>query len=113
MNVATKYANWNMTTDVKGICWLTLDQKNASTNTLSKAVLEEFHEIINKISVTSPKALVIKSGKASGFIAGANINEFLQMKTVAEAVAAVSIVQKMFAKLSALKFTTVAMINGF
>lgn len=113
MNVATKYANWNMTTDVKGICWLTLDQKNASTNTLSKAVLEEFHEIINKISVTSPKALVIKSGKASGFIAGANINEFLQMKTVAEAVAAVSIVQKMFAKLSALKFPTVAMINGF
>lgn len=109
----TKYKNWSITTDKNGYCWLTLDKPNASANTLGADVLLEFDEILTNLSVQPPKGLVIKSGKASGFIAGANIGEFLEMSSVTEATQTVRKAQIIFDKLSALPCPTVAMINGF
>ena len=113
MEHLNKYQNWSMTTDNKGICWLTLDKKNATTNTLGRQVLEEFESILQKFTTTPPKALVIKSGKISGFIAGADISEFQNMESAAAANVEVSRAQTIFATLSALPCPTVAMINGF
>jgi len=110
---ATKFENWDMTTDAQGICWLTIDCKDASANTLGSAVLHEFARVLSELELQSPKGLVIKSGKTSGFIAGANVKEFIQMKSAAEAETMVREAQALFERLSALPFPTVAMINGF
>lgn len=113
MEHVNKYVNWSIDTDSKGICWLTLDKKNASANTLGHQVMEELDAILQKLSSSPPKALVIKSGKSSGFIAGADISEFQHMESVAEATAMVGRAQAILAMLSALPCPTVAMINGF
>lgn len=108
-----KYKNWTLESDANGNCWLTLDKQGSSTNTLNAEVLHEFDAILNDFTSHPPKGLVIKSGKSNGFIAGADINEFLDMHSVTEATEAVRKAQNIFDKLAALEFPTVAMINGF
>ncbi len=102
-----------MQTDAKGYCWLTLDRQNSSANTLGHVVLEEFEQILNDFQKNPPKALAIKSGKNSGFIAGADISEFVHIQTEAEANTMVRHVQDIFDKLEDFSFPTVAVINGF
>lgn len=109
----TNFKNWSMTTDSKGICWLTFDKKGASANTLGREVLEEFDAILDQLTATTPKALIIKSGKSSGFIAGADISEFQHMESEESAKTEIRRAQQIFAKLENLSCSTVAMINGF
>lgn len=113
MNPVTKYNNWSMTTDAKGFCWLTLDTKGGTANTLKAEALLEFDDILNNLKSQPPKGLVIKSGKTSGFIAGADITEFLDLTSVTEAVQTVQKAQAIFDKLAAIPYPTVAMINGY
>ncbi len=102
-----------MTTDAAGNCWLTIDRPNASANTLGAEVLLELDDILTNLTANPPKGLVIRSGKKSGFIAGADINEFLEMPSVTEATKTVRKAQIIYDKLAALPCPTVAMINGY
>jgi len=102
-----------MLTDANGCIWLTLDRDGSSTNTLSAEILLELDKILTQLHKQVPKGLVIKSGKNNGFIAGADISEFLHMESVAKATDLVRQAQVIFDKLAALPCTTVAMINGF
>lgn len=114
MSNTAKFENWDMTTDAQGICWLTIDRKGASANTLGSEVLREFERILTQLeSQKDLKGLVIKSGKTSGFIAGADVSEFIKMKSISEAESMVREAQALFTRLSELPFPTVAMINGF
>ncbi len=113
MDNTAKFANWDMITDAQGICWLTIDRIGASANTLGSEVLHEFERVLTQLEAHHPKGLVIKSGKSSGFIAGADVEEFIQMKSISEAEAMVREAQALFNRLSELPFPTVAMINGF
>lgn len=108
-----EFNNWSMTKDTRGFYWLTLDCKDASVNTLNHAVMQELDTILSSLVLEHPKGLVIKSGKKTGFIAGADIAEFLNMNSVAETTQIIRKAQLIFDKLSALPFPTVAMINGF
>lgn len=109
----TNYNNWSLTTDADGICWLTFDRKGTSANTLNTEVLLELDGILTVLTAQPPKGLVIKSGKTNGFIAGADISEFMHMASVAQATEMVRKAQAIFDKLEALPCPTVAMINGF
>ncbi len=111
--VSTNYNNWSLTTDTAGICWLTFDRKDASANTLNTEVLSEFDGILTVLTAQPPKGLVIKSGKSNGFIAGADISEFMHLSSVTEATQMVRKAQLIFDKLEALPCPTVAMINGY
>lgn len=113
MELEVKVNNWSMTTDSKGFCWLMLDCVGASVNTLNAVVVQELDTILSEIILNQPKGLVIKSSKKTGFIAGADISEFLHMHSVTEATQIIRKSQIIFDKLSALPFPTVAMINGF
>lgn len=105
--------HWQLETDTLGYCWLTLDRADSSTNTLGAEVLEEFDACLTAFEQELPRGLVIKSGKKNGFIAGADISEFVELTSEAEAYALVRKVQLIFDKLAALPIPTVAMINGF
>jgi len=107
------FQNWAIETDTKGNCWLILDRKNTSANTMGKEVLEEFALILTEVQKNPPKGLAITSGKKSGFIAGADITEFLHLATAEEATATVSKAQAIYNALASLPFPTVAVINGF
>ena len=67
--------HWRVDRDGDGLAWLTFDRADATTNTLSQAVLAEFNGVLDALHVDPPKGLVIRSGKANGFIAGADVDE--------------------------------------
>ena len=69
--------HWTIEREADGIAWLTLDKIGATANTLSGEVLGELNEALDLLERDAPKALVIRSGKANGFIAGADVDEFV------------------------------------
>jgi len=109
---AAKYNNWNVNRDEDGILWLELDKQNASTNVLSKDVLIELEQELDLIKENIPRGLVFLSKKESGFIAGADINEFTKFETEEDALVAIQRGHKIMNAIEALKCTTVALIHG-
>ena len=109
----TNTGDWQSRLDEDGILWLILDQQNTSTNVLSITVLNELDKLLDEITQSPPKAVVFRSGKSRGFIAGADVNEFLQVKTTQEALIMIKRGQTLFSRIAALRCPTVAMIEGF
>src|SRR6202451_4773883 len=70
------YHHFKLTRDADGIAWLLFDRENASANTLSAAVIEELDAVLAALESQRPTGLVLRSAKASGFIARADVNEF-------------------------------------
>jgi len=109
----TRYNHWRYRQDAAGIVHLTLDRADSSTNSLSREVLGELERLLAKVEGTTPRALVIRSGKRSGFIAGADINEFTAIGSPAEALPIIRRGQELLARIEALPLPTIALIHGF
>jgi 3-hydroxyacyl-CoA dehydrogenase/enoyl-CoA hydratase/3-hydroxybutyryl-CoA epimerase len=106
-------AAWKVDRDAEGIVWLTLDKPGTSTNVLSRSVIEELGAIVEPLAAQPPKGVVIRSGKPSGFIAGADIKEFTGFKSATDAYALIRGGQLVFDKIESLPCPTVAAIHGF
>lgn len=66
---------------------VTFNVPNEPVNTISKAVGWELDEVLSRLAADEPtKAIVLRSGKPDSFIAGADIEEFVQLRSVEEAV---------------------------
>ncbi|MFT7556606.1 MAG: 3-hydroxyacyl-CoA dehydrogenase/enoyl-CoA hydratase/3-hydroxybutyryl-CoA epimerase, partial [Planctomycetota bacterium] len=109
----TEITDWFIDRDEQGIAWLTLDQQGTNTNVLSTSVLEQLNQLIQQLSDDLPRAIVFKSGKPSGFIAGADVQEFLQLTNTQEAMIMIKRGQTLFNRIEALPCPTIAMIEGF
>ena len=105
--------HWHYQTDPQGIAWLRLDYRDGSANVLSQAVLEELEARIGELETDPPAALVLLSGKPKGFIAGADVNEFLEIETPGEAETHIHWVHELFRRIEALPCPSVALIHGF
>ena len=111
MNDTLKH--WTLRRDDDGIAWLCFDKADASTNVLSRDVMTELNSMLEAIEKDLPKAVVVTSGKKSGFIAGADIKEFTGLKDSEQAYEMVRAGQQVLDRLEALKCPTIALINGF
>ena len=105
--------HWTLTREADGLARLTLDRAGASTNTLGAAVLAELHQALDLLDRDPPRGLVIASGKANGFIAGADVDEFGQLANEAGALALVKRGWDAFERLAAVKYPTLALVRGF
>ena len=105
--------HWTLTRDSDGLARLVFDRAGASANTLGAPVLAEFNEVLDLLDRDPPRGLVIASGKANGFIAGADVDEFTQITDEAGALALVKRGWDTFERLAAVKYPTVALIRGF
>jgi len=73
--------HWKLSTDAEGIAWAVLDKAGESANSLSSTVMTELGQLLDALDRQPPKALIFRSGKDAGFIAGADIQEFTQLDT--------------------------------
>ncbi len=105
--------HWTITRDADGFATLTFDKAGAAINTLSAAVLAELNEALDLLDRDPPKGLVIRSGKANGFIAGADVDEFGEVKDEAGAIAIVKRGWDTFERLAHVRYPTLALIRGF
>jgi 3-hydroxyacyl-CoA dehydrogenase / enoyl-CoA hydratase / 3-hydroxybutyryl-CoA epimerase len=105
--------HWTIERNADGIAWLTLDRVGATANTLSGEVLAELNEALDLLDRDAPKALVIRSGKANGFIAGADVDEFAGVTDEAGAMAIVKRGWDTFERLAHVRYPTLALVRGF
>ena len=105
--------HFNVQKDEQGIAWLTVDKADSGTNVLTEDVLEAFDQSLVHVAQMHPKGLVIISGKASGFIAGADVKAFARVAGVASAEKHIRRAHEILHRLDAMAFPTVAAIHGF
>jgi 3-hydroxyacyl-CoA dehydrogenase/enoyl-CoA hydratase/3-hydroxybutyryl-CoA epimerase len=107
------YRNFKLTRDGDGIAWLLFDRADSSANTLSADVIEELDLVLAALESQRPAGLVIRSAKKSGFIAGADVNEFRGATDSGPVETAIGRAHAVIDRLEALRIPTVAVIHGF
>ena len=111
--MASNYRNWKRETDRDDIVWLSFDKEGASANVLSADVMAELDRILDELRAKNPRGLIIRSGKDSGFIAGADVEEFTKIKDADDVMRMVKRGWDLYNKLASLPFQTLALVNGF
>jgi 3-hydroxyacyl-CoA dehydrogenase/enoyl-CoA hydratase/3-hydroxybutyryl-CoA epimerase len=107
------YRNFKLTRDADGIAWLLFDREGAGANTLSADVILELDTVLAALENQRPSGLVIRSAKPSGFIAGADVNEFRGATDPRQVETAIGRAHAVIDRLEALKVPSVAVIHGF
>ncbi|RLW68478.1 MAG: crotonase [gamma proteobacterium symbiont of Stewartia floridana] len=105
--------HWHLETDQHGISWLHFDHADSPVNILSQQAFAELAECLDELEALQPKGLIFISDKASGFIAGADVNSFRSGMRQREAEEHIHGVHELFARIESLDFPTLAMIHGF
>lgn len=106
------WKHWHLRREDSGLAWLVLDKADASTNVLSAEVMSEFASVLDALDAAPPQALVITSTKPAGFIAGADIEEFSRLGSALAARALVERGWRLFNRLAAVSYPTLALIRG-
>ncbi len=107
------YRHFKLTRDSDGVAWLLFDREGSSANTLSADVLEELDSVLAALESQRPTGIVIRSAKKSGFIAGADVNEFRGASDPAPVETAIARAHAVIDRFEALKIPSVAVIHGF
>ncbi|GAA5010574.1 3-hydroxyacyl-CoA dehydrogenase [Pseudoluteimonas lycopersici] len=108
-----RFQHWQAELRPDGALVLSLDRADASVNALSQDVLFELGEIVERLGIDPPRAVVFRSAKANGFIAGADIREFQQFDAKGTVNDAIFRGQQVFQRIAELPCPTAVAIHGF
>ncbi len=106
-------SHWQYVEDAEHIGRLTLDVADKSANVLSQQVLAGLETVLDRIEHVPPVGLILLSGKPSSFIAGADVNEFMEIDNQTEAEKHIRWVHGLFQRMESLPCPSVALIHGF
>jgi 3-hydroxyacyl-CoA dehydrogenase / enoyl-CoA hydratase / 3-hydroxybutyryl-CoA epimerase len=96
-----------------GVAVVTFDLPGESVNKLTRGVIDELRALMDRVdSDSSIRAVVLISGKPDLFIAGADIDAFLELRTAAEAEALSREGQEMMNRIERLRAPVVYAIHG-
>ncbi|KAF1721325.1 3-hydroxyacyl-CoA dehydrogenase NAD-binding domain-containing protein [Pseudoxanthomonas wuyuanensis] len=107
-----RFSHWQTELRSDGIVVLSFDRQGASVNAFSQDALIELGDVIERLAIEPPKGLLIRSAKAAGFIAGADLTEFQEFDRKGTVTDAIRRGQMVFQKLAELPCPTVAAIHG-
>jgi 3-hydroxyacyl-CoA dehydrogenase/enoyl-CoA hydratase/3-hydroxybutyryl-CoA epimerase len=105
----------NLRVDVQagGIAELWLDEPGRTHNVLSRQVIADLDRALDRIAAEAAlQLLIIRSSKATGFIAGADLHELAAIRSPHEATALSAAGQQLFAKLADLRIPSIAILKG-
>ena len=108
-----RFSHWQAEQRPDGVVLLTFDRAGESVNTFAQEVLVELDALLERLALDPPKALVLRSGKPKGFIAGADIREFAEFDAKGVIGDTIRRGQQVFQRLAELPCPTVAAIHGF
>ncbi|MEO7387550.1 MAG: 3-hydroxyacyl-CoA dehydrogenase NAD-binding domain-containing protein [Gammaproteobacteria bacterium] len=109
----TPLRHWRLECDADDVGWLCFDRQGGGANTLSTETMTELHTVLEDLGRRRLRGMVVFSGKESGFIAGADINEFPSLDSEERAFALTRQGQMVLDLLQRLPFPSVAVLNGF
>src|SRR5690606_7638842 len=108
-----RLSHWHAELRPDGVVVLTFDRAGESVNTFAQDVLIELDALVERLALDPPRAVVLRSGKARGFIAGADIREFAEFDARGTIGDSIRRGQQAFQRLAELPCPTVAAIHGF
>jgi 3-hydroxyacyl-CoA dehydrogenase / enoyl-CoA hydratase / 3-hydroxybutyryl-CoA epimerase len=107
------YKNWRVSRDDDKIVYVDFDRAGMPVNVFNVEALTEFSDIISALeNDKAARGLIIRSAKKDSYIAGADIEKFVQVKSEDEAYDFIKKAHDIFNRLEGLKMPTVAMIHG-
>jgi len=112
MFAGLRFRHWKHELRADRVLIMRLDRADASANTLARAVLEELDAALERIAIEKPVGVVFSSAKPAGFIAGADIKEFVEFDTPARVMDSIRYGQEVFQRIAELPCNTVAAIHG-
>lgn len=105
--------NFDVHRDFRGVLTAILNVANQPVNVFNESVMHDLDELILAVEQDdSVKAIVFRSGKDNGFLAGADLRVIELLKTAEESRQMCRAGQEMFRRLESLNVPTVAVING-
>ena len=107
------WKHFRLAKDADGVAWLLFDREGTSANTLSADVIEELDGVLAAIEQDRPQALVIRSAKPSGFIAGADVNAFRGATDPRQVEMEIGRAHRVTDRLENLGMPTIAVVHGF
>ncbi|MDD9886537.1 MAG: 3-hydroxyacyl-CoA dehydrogenase NAD-binding domain-containing protein [Gammaproteobacteria bacterium] len=107
------FRHWRVERGDDGVVVLALDHASRSANVLDSAALGEFERLLDAFGRDCPAGVIIRSGKANGFLAGADVTEFTDLQTRTQALQKLHYGQNLLNRLEALPCPTLALIHGF
>ena len=109
----TEFKHWRYHIDKQNICWLALDVVGSSVNILRREVMTEWALIMDKIGKAEGlSGLCLLSGKERGFVYGADIAEFDNLKTEADVRELIELADSILSGIEVLPYPTVCGIDG-
>jgi 3-hydroxyacyl-CoA dehydrogenase/enoyl-CoA hydratase/3-hydroxybutyryl-CoA epimerase len=96
-----------------GTADLWIDVPGLSVNVINKQVLSDLDAALDRVAKeTAIQVLIVRSAKASGFLAGADLKSFSEVRTPPDATALSALGQSLFDKVVNLRVPVVAVIGG-
>ncbi|MFD4839148.1 3-hydroxyacyl-CoA dehydrogenase NAD-binding domain-containing protein [Achromobacter sp. NPDC058515] len=112
MTALDTLSHWRLDREPDGLAWLTFDRAGSAVNALSADTMAELGVVLDALDADPPKGLIIQSGKATGFIVGADVNEFASLDTPEQGRALVARGWNLMNRLAAVRYPTLALIQG-
>ncbi|RCS30832.1 3-hydroxyacyl-CoA dehydrogenase [Rhodanobacter denitrificans] len=107
-----RFNHWKTSEGDDGIVTLTLDRAGSSVNAISRAVLDELEQIVERLAIERPAGVIIHSAKPSGFAVGADIKEFVEYARHDTVLENIEHGQRVYEALARLPCPTVAAVHG-
>lgn len=107
-----RFNHWKTSLDDSGIVTLTLDRANSSVNAISREVLDELGQIVERLAIEKPAGVIIHSAKSNGFAVGADIKEFVEYAKRGTVQENIENGQRVYESLARLPCPTVAAVHG-
>ncbi|HTM28729.1 MAG TPA: 3-hydroxyacyl-CoA dehydrogenase NAD-binding domain-containing protein [Rhodanobacter sp.] len=107
-----RFNHWKTSEGDDGVVTLTLDRAGSSVNAISRAVLDELEQIVERLAINRPAGVIIHSAKPAGFAVGADIREFIEYAKHDSVLENIEHGQRVYESLARLPCPTVAAVHG-
>lgn len=105
--------NFDVHHDFRGVMSAILNVPDQSVNVFNESVMHDLDELLRAVEHDNGiRAIVFRSGKESGFLAGADLRVIESWTSAADAEQICAAGQHLFQRLEALQIPTIAVING-
>jgi 3-hydroxyacyl-CoA dehydrogenase/enoyl-CoA hydratase/3-hydroxybutyryl-CoA epimerase len=107
------FQNLRIEQDRPGVMTVVIDMPGRPVNVADESLLRDMAALLQRLESDRSLSLVVfRSGKESGFLAGADLNQLQQISTTEEAETALRAGQDLFTHIAELPMQTVAVIHG-
>ncbi len=107
-----RFNHWKTSEGDDGVVTLTLDRAGSSVNAISRAVLDELEQIVERLAIEKPAGVIVHSAKPSGFAVGADVKEFIGYAKHDSVLENIEHGQRVYEALARLPCPTVAAVHG-